>query len=119
MTDAEVEADIKRELGDAELSWGGVEKRETRRLKLDTSALDDVDSENLPESGLETRTTDSTVNDAVSQLEGLQGGNMETTSGESTDDQAAALSEIKEKQQTTAEPEPTLLERIRNLLLGR
>ena len=119
VTDAEVEADIERELDDAELSWGGVEKRETRRLNLDTSALDDVDSENLPESSVETRTTDSTVNDAVSQLEGLQGGNMETASGESTDDQAAALSELKQKQQTTAEPEPTIFERIRNLLVGK
>jgi len=119
VTDAEVEADIERELDDAELSWGGVEKRETRRLDLDTSALDDVDSENLPESSVETRTTDSTVNDAVSQLEGLQGGTMETASGESTDDQAAALSELKQERQTTTEPEPTFFERIRDLLAGK
>lgn len=48
VTDAEVEADIERELENTEISWGGVEKRETRRLNLDTSALDDVDQENLP-----------------------------------------------------------------------
>ncbi len=119
VSEADVEADIRRELDDAELSWGGVDKRETRRLKLDTSALDDVDRRNLPESSVETRTTDSTVTDAVSQLEGLQGGNMETASGESTDDQAAALSELKQKQQATAEPEPTFFERIRNILVGK
>jgi hypothetical protein len=44
---------------------------------------------------------------------------METASGESTDDQAAALSELKQEQQTTAEPEPTFFERIRNLLAGK
>ena len=118
VSDADVEADIERELENAEISWGGVEKRETRRLKLDTSALDDVDRENLPESGIETRTSDSTVNDAVSQLEGLQGGNMKTASGGSTDDQAAALSELKQQQQATSEPDPTWFERLRNLLFG-
>lgn len=119
VSDAEVEADIERELENAEISWGGVEKRETRRLKLDTSALDDVDRENLPESSIETRTSDSSVNDAVSQLQGLQGGNMNTASGDSTDDQAAALSELKQQQQATTEPDPTRLERLRNLLFGR
>lgn len=119
VSDADVEADIKRELDDAELSWGGVEKRETRRLELDTTALDDVDQENLPESSIETRTTDGSVDDAVSQLKGLQGGEMKTASGESTDDKAAALSELKRQQQKTADADPTLLEKIRNLILPK
>jgi hypothetical protein len=119
VSDEEVEADIQRELEDAEISWGGVEKRETRRLNLDTSALDDVDRENLPESSIETRTSDSSVDDAVSQLQGLQGGNMKTASGQSTDDQAAALSELKQQQQASTESDPTLFEKLRNLLFGK
>jgi hypothetical protein len=112
VTDAEVQADIDRELGDAELSWGGVEKRETTRLELDTGPVDDVDRESLPESGIETRTGADGVDDAVSQLKGLQGGDVETTSGESTDDQATALRELREQQQEADDGEPSLLSRI-------
>lgn len=118
VSDAEVEADIERELENTEISWGGVEKRETRRLKLNTNALDGVDRESLPDSSVKTRTTDSGVNDAVSQLQGLQGRTMETASADSTDDQAAALSELKQQQQDSTEPDPTWSERLRNILYG-
>ena len=99
VTDAEVRADIERELEDAELTWGGVERSETRRLQLDTSAIDDVDvdTEKLAGSATETRTTTGTVEDAVSNLKGLQGGEKKTASGEGTDDQAAALRELREQ----------------------
>lgn len=110
-------ADVERELNETDLSWGGVEKRDTRRLNLDTSALDDVDRETLAGSGTETRRGDSDVDDAVAQLEGLQGGNTTTASGESTDDQAAALSELREKQ--GAESEQTAWERLRALLFSK
>lgn len=118
VTDEQVAADIGEALADAEISWGGVEKRETRRLSLDTSALDDVDRENLPESSIETRTTSGGVDEAVSQLKGFQGGNVKTASGDSTDDQAAALRELQEQQRSSADPEPSLLDRLRNLLFG-
>jgi len=107
VTDADVRADIERELEDAELTWGGVERSETRRLELDTSAVDDVDvdREKLAGSATETRTTTGTVNDAVSELKGLQGGDTKTASGEGTDDQAAKLRELREQQQREAEAE--------------
>ncbi len=107
VTDADVRADIERELEDAELTWGGVERAETRRLELDTSAVDDVDidREQLAGSATETRTTSGTVNDAVSELKGLQGGETKTASGEGTDDQAAKLRELREQQQRKAEAE--------------
>lgn len=116
VTDAEVQADIDRELGDAELSWGGVEKRETTRLELDTGPVDDVDRESLPESSVETRTGSDGVDDAVSQLRGLQGGDVETASGESTDDQAAALRELREQQRESDDDESSVLNRLRELL---
>ncbi|QWC20148.1 permease [Halorubrum sp. 2020YC2] len=105
VTDEAVRADIERELDDAELTWGGVERSETRRLELNTSAVDDVDvdTEKLAGSATETRTTSGTVNDAVSELEGLQGGEAKTDSGQGTDDQAAKLRELREQQRKEAD----------------
>ncbi|RJX48262.1 DUF7139 domain-containing protein [Halonotius pteroides] len=99
VTDEQVQTDIDSALDEADLSWGGVAKTETRTLNLDTSAVDDIDSESIPDSGIETRTDDGSVTNAVSQLKGLQGGEVETASGEGTDDQAAALRELREQQQ--------------------
>ena len=119
VTDEQVRADIERELGDAELTWGGVERKETRRLELDTTAIDDVDvdREKLAGSATETRTTTGTVNDAVSQLKGLQGGEAKTASGDSTDDQAAALRELREQQRAKADEEEgdSVVDRVREL----
>lgn len=105
VTEESVRADIERELEDAELTWGGVERSETRRLELNTSAVDDVDvdTEKLAGSATETRTTSGTVNDAVSELQGLQGGEAKTDSGRGTDDQAAKLRELREQQRREAE----------------
>jgi len=102
---------------DADLSWGGVAKTETRTLNLDTSAIDDIDSESIPDSGIETRTADGSVTDAVSQLKGLQGGEVETASGEGTDDQAAALRELREQQQKeqAKTADRSLIEQLRTL----
>ena len=115
VSDEQVRADIERELDDAELSWGGVTRTETRRLQLDTSAIDDVDGANVPDSATETRTETGAVDDAVSRLQGLQGGNVETDSGASTDDQAAALRELREKQRQESTEDPSLVERLRGL----
>ena len=121
VTDADVRADIERELEDAELTWGGVERSQTRRLELNTSAVDDIDidTEKLAGSATETRTTSGTVNDAVSELKGLQGGEAKTASGEGTDDQAAKLRELREQQQREAEAEAaekdSVVGRIRDL----
>ena len=120
VTEADVRADIERELEDAELTWGGVERSETRRLELDTSAVDDVDvdREKLAGSATETRTTSGTVNDAVSELKGLQGGEKKTASGEGTDDQAAKLRELREQQRKEAEADDedgSVVEKIKGL----
>lgn len=117
VTDEQVRADIDSALADTELSWGGVERTESRRLSLNTSAIDEIDSESLPDSSVETRTADNSVNDAVSQLRGLQGGEVETASGDSTDDQAAALRELREQQreQQANAANQSLLGRLRDL----
>mgnify|MGYP006931601932 FL=1 len=120
VTDEAVRADIERELEKTELTWGGVERSEGRRLQLDTSVVDDadVDPGTLSGSATETRTTSSTVDDAVSQLAGLQGGTQNTASGESTDDQADALRALREQQRAedVAEAEDdSVVDRIRGL----
>jgi len=119
VTEESVRADIERELEDAELTWGGVERSETRRLELNTSAVDDVDvdTETLAGSATETRTTSGTVNDAVSELQGLQGGEAKTDSGQGTDDQAAKLRELREKQRQEAEEDDgdSVVDKIKGL----
>ena len=120
VTEESVRADIERELDDAELTWGGVERSETRRLELNTGAVDeaDVDTEKLAGSATETRTTSGTVNDAVSELQGLQGGDAKTDSGQGTDDQAAKLRELREQQRREAEEDDedgSVVDRIKGL----
>lgn len=120
VTDEAVRADIERELDKTELTWGGVERSKGRQLQLDTSAVDDADIDpgTLSGSATETRTTSGTVNDAVSQLAGLQGGTQNTASGESTDDQADALRALREQQRAedVAEAEDdSVVDRIRGL----
>ncbi|TKX45960.1 permease [Halorubrum sp. ARQ200] len=120
VTEESVRADIERELSDAELTWGGVERSETRRLELNTGAVDDadVDAEKLAGSATETRTTSGAVNDAVSELKGLQGGDVKTDSGQGTDDQAAKLRELREQQRKEAEEadeDESVVDRIKGL----
>jgi hypothetical protein len=118
VTDEQVRADIDDALDDAGLSWDGVSETETRTLNLNTSAIDDIDSSKILDSGNKTRMTYGGVNDAVSQLKDLQSGEVETASGEDTDDQAAALRELNEQQRgykETAAAESGIVERIRGL----
>ena len=118
VSDEQVQSDIDRELGEAELSWGGVERTETRRLSLNTNEIDDIDRDSLPDSSTETRTGDGSVDDAVAQLRGLQGGEVETASGGSTDDQAAALRELREQQREAEQDDEAdgLTDRVRGLV---
>jgi hypothetical protein len=120
VTDEAVRADIERELDETELTWGGVERSTGRRLQLDTSVVDDADIDpgTLSGSATETRTTSGTVDDAVSQLAGLQGTTQNTASGESTDDQADALRALREQQHTEDVAEgddDSIVDRIRRL----
>jgi hypothetical protein len=118
VTDEQVRADIDDALDDAGLSWDGVSETETRTLNLNTSAIDDIDSSKILDSGNKTRMTYGGVNDAVSRLKDLQSGEVETASGEDTDDQAAALRELNEQQRgykETAAAESGIVERIRGL----
>jgi hypothetical protein len=120
--DETVREDIEAAMDDSTLSWGGVEQNlETKRLELNTGDEElEVDPSMREATDEMTRRSESdSVDDAVSQLRGLQGGESDTASGSSTDDQVAALTEFREEKAAEAEDEPgveTGVEEDRGLL---
>ena len=95
----QVRSDIDDAMAGTEISWGGVEKRETKRLELNTPDMGDVSGNVDSSSATTTRASGSNVDDAVAAMQGLKGGNKDTASGGGTDDQASALRELRERQQ--------------------
>jgi hypothetical protein len=96
---AQARRDVDEAMDGADISWGGVEKRETKRLQLNTPDMGEVSGNVDRSSAKTTRDSGSSVDDAVAAMQGLKGGNKETASGGGTDDQAAALRNLREKQQ--------------------
>jgi hypothetical protein len=93
------ETDYEEAMRNSDVSWGGVEKRDTKRLKLNTGEVDDVSREAL-ENAQANEARGESVDDAVAGLRGLQGReSTKTDSGSGTDDQAAALRELRQQQQ--------------------
>jgi len=98
VSDERVAADIDEAMENADLTWGGVSEKKTRRLRLNNSDTDDVDRSSFDT--VEAKTTRSTgtgVDSAVSGLRNLQGGQTDTASGSGTSSQASALSDLKER----------------------
>lgn len=120
-TEEEIEADIEEAMAETEISWGGVERDETRSLNLDTEAVE-IDASGMDVEPETTRLDgDDGVDGAVAGLRALKGEGPETATSEATvDDQTAALNELKRKKEQGEAPEPTtddgLLSRVRGLL---
>lgn len=102
ISEERVRRDIEEAMRDVEFSWGGIRKARTRRLEvridegdIDRSGFEDVEATT-------TRRTSSDVEDAVSGLKRLRGGNVEQATGEGIDDQAAALSELRAQKRAEA-----------------
>jgi hypothetical protein len=116
--EARAESDYERAVEGAEVSWGGVERTETRRLELNTEGVDDVDRRGFDDATA-TEARGEGVDDAVSGLRRMQGREATTTgTGGGTDDQAAALSELREQQaaeELATEDDDGVVERIRSL----
>ena len=128
VTDAEVQQDIDDAMDGVELSWGGVEKSEHKRLSFSEDDFDDV----TVDSNAGTTTTRSSGVDAqVAGLKGLKGGETtQTTSSSTVDEQTAKLKELREQQraeelataddsstvETVTAPFSKLLDRIRQLV---
>lgn len=107
VSEEQVRRDIDEAMESAELTWGGVEKSDTKRLKIDTGdAESQIDRSGFDANQVNTARSES-VDDAVSGLRQLQGGERETGTAEGVDDQTAALRELREQQrhQEVAEPD--------------
>lgn len=117
ISDERVARDIDEAMAGVELSWGGVRRKETRRLAVDTGT-DGVDRSSFDRvQPPTTRASGGAVEGAVASLQGLQGGQKDEATGGGTDDQAAALSELRERKRAEAmATKDTPLERVRSRL---
>lgn len=115
VSDERVARDIDEAVDDVDLSWGGVHRKEHRQLTVDTGDTD-VDSSSFDRvEATTTRTTDGEVDAAVTGLKQLQGGQTEQATGSGTDDQAAALAELREQKRAEATAaEEGAIERLRS-----
>ena len=112
VTEAQVQADIEDAMSETELSWGGVEKVETERLSINPDA--DLDGHNFDQSKAKVHRSKS-VDEQLSALKGMKGGEQRTDSGSGVDDQANALKELREQKRQEAAAEPDgLLERLKS-----
>lgn len=115
VTDEEVQADIEESVAAADLTWGGVEPEETRRLTLTHTESE----EELDASGLDVATevrSDAGVDDSVSALRKLRGWEPPTERGADTEDQVAALRTLREQSEDADEEESflrTVVDRFR------
>ncbi|MFQ3318392.1 MAG: hypothetical protein ACI80F_000445, partial [Natronomonas sp.] len=112
-TEARVQQDIEAAMSDTEISWGGVEKVETGQLNITPDA--ELDGEELDQSSATVHRSKS-VDDQLSALQGMKGGEERTDSGSGVDDQAMALKELREQQKAEADEEDgSLVDRLKSL----
>lgn len=96
VSDEQVRRDIDEAMSSSELSWGGVEKTETKRLQINTGD-DEVDRSNLTTENANVSRSEG-VDGAVSGLRKLRGNESTEATGEGADEQVAALNELRERQ---------------------
>jgi len=114
VTEAKVQQDIDDAMSEAEISWGGVEKVDTERLSINPDA--ELEEETLDQSSAKVHRSKS-VDDQLSALKGMKGGEQRTDSGSGVDDQADALKELRQQKREEAAAEPDgLLARLRSYI---
>lgn len=114
VTDEQVRRDIDEAMADTEISWGGVEKVDMKRLRITPD--EKLEGTNLDRSSAKVHRS-SSVDDQLDTLRGLKGGERRTDSGDGTDEQMAALRELREKQQAEAMAKPDgLVGRLKDLI---
>lgn len=115
-----VARDIEDAMADAELSWGGVEKADTKRLTFNTNEAEaEIDRSSFDRVGAnESRSEGDGVDDAVSSLQQFRGEDTDQATGQGTDQQADALSQLREQkaQQQAHTEQQKLSDRLRNRL---
>lgn len=118
VSEEQVRRDIDEAMADADLSWGGVNRAETKRLELNTDAEVEVDREAFENAEATTvRSSGNDVDDALSNLRKLQGREQQTDTSSGVDDQTAALSELRKQQQAqeVATDDESLVDRAKGL----
>lgn len=119
VTDDEVRRDIEEAVDAAEISWGGVEKTETRRLRIDTSDAEASIDRSGFDRGKANTARSGGVDDAVEGLRRLQGGQPEAGTAEGVDAQTAALRELREQREAEEAAEPDgFVDRLRRRIGG-
>lgn len=114
VTDEQVRQDIEAAMESTELTWGGVEKDETKRLSIDTSE-EGIDTSGFDTANVNTaRSKDDSVSSAVNGLRKLQGRNRTQERSDPVDDQTQALAELRARQGDEDEAEPSILDRLRD-----
>lgn len=94
-TTEQIEEDIENAMEGVDLSWGGVEKHESKRLEF--SSGPEFDASGVDVEATTTR-QEGSVDDQVSGLRQLKGGEKKTATSESTvDDQTNKLKELREQ----------------------
>ncbi|WP_299233183.1 DUF7139 domain-containing protein [Natronomonas sp.] len=113
VTDAQIESDIDEAMSGTEISWGGVERVDTERLRITPD--EELEGESLDQSSAKVHRS-SGIDEQLSALSGLQGGEQRTDSGGGVDDQAAALKELREQKKREAEQEESagVLDRLKS-----
>jgi len=111
-----VRRDIEEAMNDAELTWGGVERDDTKRITIETDDAGIDRSGFDVTAGNESRRGGEGVDDAVAGLRQLQGGEKKQGRGDAVDDQTAALRELRERQQAEEAAEPSLFQRLKRRL---
>jgi hypothetical protein len=119
VSEEQVRRDIDEAMADADLSWGGVDRTETKRLELNTDAEVEVDREAFENAEATTvRSSGDGVDDALSNLRKLQGREQKTDTSSGVDDQTAALSELRKQQEAeevATEDDESIVDRARDL----
>ncbi len=95
VTDEQVQRDIEEAMADTEISWGGVEKVETEQLTITSDA--DIEGQQLDSASARVHRSRG-VDEQLSALKGLQGGEQRTGSGRGVDDQSSKLQALREQQ---------------------
>jgi hypothetical protein len=116
ISEEQIEQDIESAMEGVDMSWGGVEKHEGRKISFNTATEIDASAFDV-----EAETDRSTgVDSQVQGLRQMKGGEKKTATSESTvDDQTAKLNELREQQrQKESESDdaggPGFLDRLRS-----
>lgn len=118
VTDEQVRRDIDEATAATDISWGGVRKTDTKRLKLNTDDVEELDRKGFDGVDAE-RVRGAGIEDSIRGLKAMKGDVDRSARSEGgVDDQASALKELRERQRAEelAAGGEGLVDRIRGAL---